>query len=122
MQNTTSKSTYDRVFFNDFNLSFYRPKKATCWCQRPLVDMPDKKRSKLNNHRQEALAVRTYRDNLKEKVTNENITAAVFDLEQVLPLPKTTDGYLYYKGQSNNYNLSMYGWLSRQKRMQLHLE
>ena len=44
-------------------------------------------------HRKEAQAVRTYRDDLKEEAKlKESLAVATFDLEEVLPLPKTDEG------------------------------
>ena len=37
------------------------------------------------------------------------MAAATFDLEEVLPLPKTDEGDNYYSRQLNNYNLSVFG-------------
>ena len=37
------------------------------------------------------------------------MAAAAFDLEEVLPLPKTKEGDMYHSRQLNNYNLSGYG-------------
>ena len=62
-------------------------------------------------HRAEVEAVRDYRDQVKAQVIEDpTVTAACFDLEEVLPIPKANEGEIYFKRQMNNYNLSAYGY------------
>ncbi|GFR67143.1 hypothetical protein ElyMa_000245600 [Elysia marginata] len=78
-------------------------------------DKSDKKseemKLKQENHRKEINTIRKYRDDTKKDTeTDKTIAAAAFDLEEVLPLPKTNEGDIYYSRQLNNHNLSVYGY------------
>ena len=91
-----SSFTKYRTVFREMKIGFHKPKKDTCWCQRLVTEMPDTMRAQLREHREEAETVRQFKNGIKENVTVlQNQAAATFDLEQVLPLPKTTDGEVF---------------------------
>ena len=47
-------------------------------------------------YRQEINAIRKYRDDTKKLIdTDKTMPAAAFNLEEVLPLPKTNEGDMY---------------------------
>ncbi|GFR64979.1 tRNA uridine 5-carboxymethylaminomethyl modification enzyme MnmG [Elysia marginata] len=94
-----------------YNLVFFRPMKDI----GSAFDKSDKKseemKFKQENHRKERNIIRKYRDDKKKDTEpDKTITAAAFDLEEVLPVPKTNEGDMYYSRQLNNYNLSVYGY------------
>ena len=109
-----SLTSYRYIFNNEYSLSFHKPKKDRCTtCS--VFDKNENKSEmdKIENakHREEADEVRKYRDAVKKEAQEDcSVAAGTFDLEEVLPLPKSEDGDVYYYRQLNNYNLSIYGY------------
>ena len=107
-------TSYKNMFYNEYSLGFFRPMKDVCLtCS--AFDKNDRKtedmKLKQENHRKEINAIRTYRDDIKKHIdTDKTIALAAFDLEEVLPLPKTNEGDIYYSRQLKNYNLCVYGY------------
>ena len=107
------KSSYYRFIFNTwFNIEFHVPKTDRCErCQ----DMKIKRKEGINitNEEQElhdAHIVREYsmrkeKDNYKSKI-HENELIIVYDLENVINLPKAEVGSCFYKRKLNLYNLT----------------
>lgn len=110
-------TSYKTVFSNEYNLGFFRPMKdicSTCSSFEKSDDKSDERTLNQEKHREEINDIRKFRDNIKKEIeTDKTIAAATFDLEEVLPLPKTNEGDMYYLRQLNNFNLSVYGYHDR---------
>lgn len=110
--NVCSRSLYANVF-NDQNLAFHRPKKDQCPLCESYHAASDEDKLSLQqlytDHQQEKEASRQMKDEAKKKA-NEDTTyiAATFDLQQVIFLPISQRGELFYKRQLSVYNETMY--------------
>ncbi|KAL1457152.1 hypothetical protein WDU94_001813 [Cyamophila willieti] len=117
-QQISSLSKYRKTFWK-MNLSFHHPKKdlcSLCTSYREAADDATKKRlmERYNAHIAEKAKVRekkrTYKLLAKE---NRKIVSAVFDLQQVIYIPKSNDGQIFYKRRLANYNFTIYNLATR---------
>lgn len=107
------KSSYYRyVFNNEFNIGFHVPKTDRC---EKCEEMKVKKNEKLpispqeenshKNHLAEKVAMRAEKS--KDKSSSEkNTLLVVFDLENVINVPKAEVGSFFYKRKLTIYNLT----------------
>ena len=106
-----SYTTYCEVLRGQ-NISFHNhPKKDLCKLCENYRKGNAKKKTELQDQFQEHIkekeAVRRKKDGAKHD-TDPFLTAATFDLQQVIYLPRTNDNMLYYKRKLANYNLTIY--------------
>ena len=105
------KESYYRFIFNtEFNIGFHKPKTDRCdCCELYKVKMDNKieltadEVSAQNDHLAEKLAMREEKKRDKE---NENILIVVFDLQNVVTLPKAEISSFFYKRKLTVYNLT----------------
>ena len=110
---------YNEIFNQEFNISFFTPKKDQCGlCEKyKVADDVQKQdmRTIYEEHQQNKESVRVKKKaDKREAVANEKMCCAVFDLQQQLPCPKVNVGFAFYKRQLNVYNLTIFELDSKQ--------
>lgn len=109
---------YRSIFNNNFNLSFYTPKKDLC---EVCVEYDYLKKSnsndtqKTNFYEEHILKKDSMRlERNMDKNVNPNTIVVCFDLENVINLPKTNVGCAFYKRKLNVYNMTAHVNVSSQ--------
>lgn len=101
-----SRTMFYRIFKEDFNISFFKPKKDQCDLCQSFLNSDENERNDLNEiytlHLEEKELCRKEKDLDKQKC---NI--AVYDLQAVLSLPKGFSSSFYYKSKINCYNFTI---------------
>ena len=110
--NGASLSLYRNVFI-ELNLKFHHPKKDMCGLcdayRSSNKEQQDKLQDKYNEHIQEKDKVRQLKAVAKEKAcTQSEHCAAVFDLEQVIYVPRSNRSELFYKRRLSCFNFTIY--------------
>ncbi|XP_039284294.1 uncharacterized protein LOC120351365 [Nilaparvata lugens] len=106
-----SESMYRYIFNNEFNLSFFMPKKDLCaFCEKfKNADSEDKikLKEKFEAHEKNKILSRKEKEN---DVNNSDIDTIVscFDLQAVLPVPCGEVSVFYYKRKLNCYNFTIF--------------
>ena len=102
---------YRRIFCDNFNLSFYTPKKdkcSTCESYNNLDEKIDEQIQEQKLHRRFADECRDIESKNKERPRLDNtIIAATFDLQSILQLLCSEASPLYYKRKLTLYNLTV---------------
>ena len=107
------ESMYRNIFNTEYNIGFQKPKKDLCnYCEEYNSADANKKeqmQATYDEHMMNKNLVREQkkRDSTTSKNTN-NFTAAVFDLQQVLPCPSIDASCAYYLRKLAVYNLTIY--------------
>lgn len=112
-----SKSSYKKIFYQDFNLRFKVPKKDTCAkCDVYIAKMQNSsgaERLMVEEWHMEHLAradscrAQMNADLALAKVDNE-VETITFDMQKILIVPRIPTSITYYKRQLNLYNLGLY--------------
>lgn len=108
-----SYHTYRRVF-KSLNLSFHHPKKDQCSLCLSYRQADEKRKLELedayNTHIAEKISVRRKKEEAKEtsKLSPSVLTAAVFDLQQVIQLPISKESALFYRRRLSAFNFTIY--------------
>lgn len=112
-----SFSSYQRIFYNNFNLRFKAPKKDTCQrCDRFVVQKSVAAGEKLlqlqrdhNMHLEKAefLEEQMNKDLALAK-TDPTIETLTFDIQKTHSLPKLSTNVAYYKRKLNLYNFGIH--------------
>lgn len=102
---------FSRIFNEEFNISFFTPKKDQCeLCVRykNLAD-EDKKtlEDKFETHIMEKDLSRLEKD-ADKKTEDKTTVVAVYDLQAVLPVPKGDISTFYYVSKINMFNLTVH--------------
>ncbi|GFO32251.1 DNA repair protein rhp54 [Plakobranchus ocellatus] len=111
--NALSLTSYKTSFYSEYNIGFHKPKKDVCdFCSTHLqaikVD-PNINQEAYLQHRKGIDTIRQSKKSIKRRVRQTNDEAgATFDLEEVLPTPKSNESCLYYKRKLNTYNLTVF--------------
>lgn len=112
-----SFSSYQRIFYNNFNLRFKAPKKDTCQrCDRFVVQKSAATGEKLlklqrdhNNHLEKAdFLEKQMNKDLAMAKTDPTIETLTFDIQKTHSLPKLSTNVAYYKRQLNLYNFGIH--------------
>ena len=105
-------SFYRHVFNNFFNIGFHVPKTDRCdRCEEMKVKeqeklvISDEEKKNHDAHLQEKIKMRSEKDRDKKDDTESKIMV-VFDLENVITLPKADVGSFFYKRKLTLYNLT----------------
>jgi hypothetical protein len=113
--NGVKEAKYRQVFCQEYNLSFFKPKKDKCsLCElyesKKGSDPPDEELAKrYKNHQDRKEEGRQEKKKDKERAkADRNYYAATFDLQAVLTTPCSLVGELYYSRKLCCYNLSIY--------------
>lgn len=105
------ENIYRKVFSENFNLGFHRPKKDVCdFCSefKAQKDPNNELKEKYENHLQRKKDGKEERDKDRELKNNENNDTAVitFDLENIFSLPKASVSCFFYTSKLTVYNLT----------------
>lgn len=105
--NIPTEIIYRRYFYNNFNLSFFRPKKDNCLtCEKFLKSKTIDEHEYLA-HMQRKEEAYTAKEADKKRVS-ESFVSATFDLQSVLQIPSSDVSQMYYSRKLCAYNLSIY--------------
>ena len=119
-ENPTGASlTFYKNVFRSANLKFHHPKKDVCGLcdifHRSSDEGKTKLKDKFDRHTKEKEKSRELKAASKEKaLTDEKFRVAVFDLQQVIYLPKTERSELFYKRRLACYNFTVFELASRE--------
>jgi len=99
--------------FNEFNISFFKPKKDLCdVCEKYKIAEPKEKEEQqiqYDEHLFNKEVVRRIKNADKERASIEpGFCVAVFDLEKVLTTPQGETSTFYYKRKFATYNFTIY--------------
>lgn len=102
-----SYQVYYNIFINDFNLSFWQPKKDKCEDCMAYQNTEDKSflQDTYNEHLKNKTLARTEKDRDKELVSN-TFLVAVYDLQAVMPCPRGDVSSFYYTSKLNLLNFT----------------
>lgn len=99
-----------RIFKDDFNISFFSPKKDLCetCCAYENTENEEKKRKKeyYDQHLVEKELSRKEKKYDKEELIDTQV--AVYDLQAVMQIPKGDVSVFYYKSKLNVFNFTIY--------------
>lgn len=118
-EDSVSFSSYKRIFYDDFNLRFKKPKKDTCLrCDifKTKLKNPTLSFSEIqmiekchNEHIDHAVALKNQMDkDLALAKADVEVETLTFDLQKTHSLPKLTTSIVYYLRQLNLYNLGIH--------------
>lgn len=105
-----SQITYRRIFCNNFNLSFFKPKKDQCLtCANYLKE----KSADIEENYQCHIRRRNEANNAKKldkerAMTDDCFVSVTFDLQSVLQIPSSDVSLMYYSRKLYAYNLTIY--------------
>jgi hypothetical protein len=109
-----SEKYYRKIFCTKFNLGFHKPKKDRCdLCLVYEIGMTAQKRKlqeKYDKHitnKKNAKAARK-NDEVYAKSCSDTVCYCLMDLQQVISLPKTEAGMVFYKRKLSTYNFTVY--------------
>lgn len=113
-----TETMYRHIFVTEFNLSFFIPKKDLCEdCNKYENSLPDEKlemEEKYQQHIENKNLARNLKNADKEKSKiNASFCSAVFDMQQVLQVPKTEVGVAYYKLKLATFNFTVFELASK---------
>ncbi|KAJ8938181.1 hypothetical protein NQ314_011589 [Rhamnusium bicolor] len=108
-----SQSMYREIFNSEFNFSFFCAEKNVCdICNKydnSNIDQKQLLQIEYDVHLHNKKLARDVKNSDKEKAAHNNtFCAAVFDLQQILPVPKSEVGLCYYKLKLSTYNFTIY--------------
>lgn len=113
-----SFSTYKRIFYDNYNLRFKRPKKDTCLRCDLFVTRKSKAQSaeeikeieeSHNAHLEKAALLRAQMNNdLALAKTNEKLETLTYDQQKTHDIPNLTTSIAYYKRQLKLFNLGIH--------------
>lgn len=112
-QEGATYDTYFRIFNNEFNISFFVPKKDQCdVCEsykNAIGEDKENLEEKYNEHmRQKELSRDEKRKDIKAcKSAGSNEIVAFYDLQAVLPVPIGESSAFFYKSKLNCLNLTV---------------
>lgn len=100
---------YSRIFNNEYNISFFVPKKDLCNLCEAYKNDPDdvELKAKFDEHEREKILSRLAKENDKHLINNEKFIVSTFDLQAVMPCPTGDVSIFYYKSKINSYNFTV---------------
>lgn len=103
-----SYQIYYNIFMNDFNISFWCPKKDQCEDCTAYKNAENKAllQEKYDLHLKEKCLVRLEKEKDKENV-GKNFVVAVYDLQAVMPCPRGEVSSFYYVSKLNLLNFTI---------------
>lgn len=100
---------FNSIFNEEFNISFYVPKKDQCDLCEEYKNSDEKGKqiliNKYNLHQKEKTLSRNEKEN--DKINANGAFVAVYDLQVVMPVPKGQVSSFYYKSKLNFYNFTI---------------
>lgn len=108
-----SRRMYRDIFNTEFNLAFFKPKKEHCTeCftyKRADTTTKNSLQAAYDSHMENKTRARKEKKADKEESKkNESVCFACFDLQKVLPTPKSGIGLLHYKRKLSVYNFTAF--------------
>ncbi|CAH4033578.1 unnamed protein product [Pieris brassicae] len=99
---------YYNIFMEDFNISFWQPKKDQCEDCTAYLNADDKSvlKEKYDLHLQEKCLARSEKERDKQNI-NEDYVVCVYDLQAVMPCPRGEVSSFYYISKLNLFNLTI---------------
>nr|CAH7753579.1 unnamed protein product [Callosobruchus chinensis]CAH7761330.1 unnamed protein product [Callosobruchus chinensis] len=102
-----------RKIFKQKNLSFHRPKKDLCSLCLTFREGDDQVKNSLKErfekHQYEKEQARIIKKASKEKaIARNDLVSAVFDLQQVIHLPRSQESEVFYKQRLSFFNFTVY--------------
>ncbi|KAM3960074.1 uncharacterized protein ACR2FA_005875 [Aphomia sociella] len=105
-----SYCTFYKVFTQDYNISFFRPRKDQCdLCLQYKNSTPDQKvllQESYDAHLEEKTLSRQEKYDDRCKIDDKN-KVLVFDLQAILQSPRGDTSGFYYKSKLNSYNFTV---------------
>ena len=113
-----SKTTYGKMM-DQMKIKIHKPKKDMCGNCANFTNAQGCQKEELRKayeaHRAEIEQVREIKSKSKEKaISSDKHASAVFDLQQVMYLPKSNRGEIFYKRRLASYNLTIYEFATRE--------
>ena len=109
-----SEALYKKIFYTEYNISFYKKAKDRCdFCTiyKNADEKTDKMKEEYETHLKMKDEARKLKDlDMKKAKEDNEFAAATFDLEDVLKTPKGNAKGFYYKRSLNTYNLSIFDY------------
>lgn len=116
-----SSSIYRKIFCEEYNLGFYRPRKDQCRiCMNYNIPGSIKTEITEANHKTHLAAKDRAREEKRSdkklaETSNKNILCCNFDLQQVLMVPNDpSNNALFYKQRLKSFNFTIYNVVSKQ--------
>jgi len=108
-----SQKVYRDLFCNEYNLSFFQPKKdqcATCAARNHDTADTDNENTRLfeEHIKQKNLAQNEKRKDKDASCTDDTYVMATFDMQSILQLPTSALGPVYYKRKLVLHNFTIY--------------
>lgn len=108
-----SSTTYKRVFCQEYNLSFYKPKKDQCSLCAKYNEANENEKENLKLiyeiHKEREKSANLDKSIDKEKAsTNSNFVTVTYDLQSVLQIPSSDVSPMYYSRKLCCYNFTVY--------------
>lgn len=106
-----TESIYRQIFCSEFKLSFFQPKKDLCdICYKYDTSTKDDPHPmEYQQHIKNKELARKLKATDKEMASqNSEMCVAVFDLQQILPVPKSDVGLAYYKLKLSAFNFTVF--------------
>lgn len=103
-----SYKMYYNTFVNDFNISFWQPKKDQCEDCTAFANVEDKTllQEKYDLHLKEKSLVRAEKENDKNKI-GDDFVVCVYDLQAVMPCPRGEVSSFFYISKLNLLNFTI---------------
>lgn len=101
---------FSKLFNEEFNISFFSPKKDLCNLCEAVKNTPDDPTltEKYDDHQYEKVLSRISKDLDKDNAReNTSFIVACFDLQAVMPFPRGNTSLFYYKSKVNCYNFTI---------------
>lgn len=113
-----SESFYRKIFVEEFNLQFKKPKNDTCAkCDKYEMIIKssdveeDRTKAEMLKNKHLDFAEAAYKQKQTDKTRSKNqnkVTVVSFDLQKCLPTPMLVNGVSFYKRQLWTFNLTLY--------------
>lgn len=97
---------FSNIFNNEYNISFFTPKKDQCELCAASAEDKEKLQTKYKKHQKEKELSRKEKNYDKLKVS-KNYVVAVYDLQAVLSCPRGDVSVFYYKSKLNTFNFTI---------------
>lgn len=103
-----SYKLYYNIFVNDFNISFWKPKKDQCEDCTAFANVEDKTllQAQYDLHLKEKHLARAQKENDKKNIS-DNLIVCVYDLQAVMPCPQGEVSSFYYISKLNVLNFTV---------------
>lgn len=107
--NFANSVMFNRIFNGEFNIGFHSPKKDQCDLCESYKNSDNEGKLKLQEsydlHLKEKVLSRNEKD--ADKLNQDGVHVAVYDLQAVMPVPKGLVSSFYYKSKLNCYNFTI---------------